>query len=208
MRDGAVLAERLWRTDRSHVGALPGEVAAVLREAGVEWPALGAVAVSIGPGSFTGLRIAVAFAKGLAFASDLPLVAVPTLEALAQAAGAAPGARVCAAIDARKREVYAATFEVGLGGVRRVTPDAASSPAALAAGLGAGTIVVGDAPEVYPEAFAGLTVLPFATHPPRGGVVALAGAARLARGEAASVAAFEPAYVRAPDAKLPANPLR
>jgi tRNA threonylcarbamoyladenosine biosynthesis protein TsaB len=203
-----VLAERHWRTDRSHVGALPGQVAAVLRQAGVDWPALGGVAVSIGPGSFTGLRIAVAFAKGLAFASGLPLVAVPTLEALAQAAGAAPGTRVCAAIDARKREVYAATFDMGSGGVQRMTLDAAASPAALAAGLRAGTIVVGDAPEVYPEAFAGLTVLPFATHPPRGGVVALAGADRLARGEATGVSGLEPLYVRAPDAKLPANPLR
>lgn len=198
-----------WQTDRSHVGELPGQVERLLAECGVAWPAVDAVAVSVGPGSFTGLRIAVAFAKGLAYAGGLGLAAVSTLEALAWVADAPPGARVCAALDARKHEVYAAWFDVGPGRtVRRATPDAIWTPAALGAACDAATLVVGDAPDAYPEAFARPTVRPFATHHPRGDVVARLGAARLVAGEHVAVEALEPAYVRAPDAKLPANPLR
>jgi tRNA threonylcarbamoyladenosine biosynthesis protein TsaB len=209
VRDDAVLGASHWRTDRSHVGELPGQVGRLLAGCGVVWGAVDAIAVSIGPGSFTGLRIAVAFAKGLAYAGSLRLAAVPTLEALARVADAPPGARICAALDARKHEVYAALFEVGPGRtLRRATPDAVWKPAALGAACGAGTIVVGDAPDAYPEAFAGASVRPFTTHHPRGDVVARAGAARLATGAEVGVAALEPAYVRAPDAKLPAKPLR
>ena len=198
-----------WRTERSHVGELPDQVGRLLAGCGVAWEEVDAVAVSIGPGSFTGLRIAVAFAKGLGFAGGLELAAVSTLEALAWVAEAPPGARVCAALDARKQEVYAALFDVGpAGALRRATPDAVWGPAPLGAACGTATIVVGDAPDAYPDAFAGVPVRPFATHHPRGDVVARLGAARLATGVHVAVAALEPAYVRAPDAKLPANPLR
>jgi tRNA threonylcarbamoyladenosine biosynthesis protein TsaB len=184
-------------------------VEALLARSGLRWDDVGGLAVSIGPGSFTGLRIAVAFAKGLAFAGALPLAAVPTLEGLACVADAPPGARVCAALDARKQELYAAFFVVEAGGtLRRDTPDAVWQPAALAAACDPATIVVGDAPEAHPGAFAGATLRPFTTHHPRGDVVARLGAARLAMGAATAVAALEPAYVRAPDAKLPDNPLR
>lgn len=209
VRDGAVLAAAHWRTDHSHVGELPAHVERVLREGGIGWDDLDGLAVSIGPGSFTGLRIAVAFAKGLAFADGLQLAAVSTLEALAAVAEAPGGGRVCAAIDARKQEVYAALFRVDAGGaLRRESPDAGWKPAALAAALDPETTVIGDAPDVYPEAFAHVRVLPFTTHHPRGEVVARLGAARLAAGNAVELAALEPAYVRAPDATLPANPLR
>ena len=209
VRDGATLATSHWRTDRSHVGELPARVERVLADAGIGWDALDGLAVSIGPGSFTGLRIAVAFGKGIAFAGRLRVAAVPTLEALAAVAGAPAGGRVCAALDARKQEIYAAFFRVAADGVPvRESPDAVWKPAALAAACDAATIVVGDAPDVYPEPFAQARVLPFVTHHPRGDVVARMGAARMASGDDVTLAALEPAYVRAPDAKLPANPLR
>src|SRR5213078_3041462 len=107
---------------------------------------------------------------GLAFAGGLPLVGVPTLEALAWVAEAEPGRTVCAALDARKREVYAALFAVEAGGPRRLTPDLALAPEALAARLPRPCTVVGDAGEVYAEALgAHARLLPFATHHPRGG---------------------------------------
>jgi len=76
---------------RSHTASLPALVDRVLADAGVTIGDVEGLAVSIGPGSFTGLRIGLALAKGIAFAGGLPLVGVPTLEALAHVADAAPG---------------------------------------------------------------------------------------------------------------------
>jgi tRNA threonylcarbamoyladenosine biosynthesis protein TsaB len=204
-----VLAEGTQRESRSHVASLPGLVERVLGAAGVSITDVEAVAVSIGPGSFTGLRIALGFAKGLVLAGGLPLVGVPTLEALAWVADAAPGETVCAALDARKREVYAALFETTADGPRRRSPDMALAPDALGTRLVPPCVLVGDAGEVYGEILGrAAAVRPFATHHPRGGVVARLGAARLAAGERADPGTLEPVYVRPPDAELPRAPAR
>jgi tRNA threonylcarbamoyladenosine biosynthesis protein TsaB len=114
VRGGTVVAESLLDAGRVHAEQLMGQIAAVLGPGGVE--SLGGVAVSIGPGSFTGLRIGVSVAKGIAFAGDIPLVGVPTLEALALHAaetdGTPAGTRLLAALDARRDEVYCQLFEV------------------------------------------------------------------------------------------------
>ena len=203
-RDGVVLAEDSEVASRSHVGSLPALVARVLARAGLAMDDVEAVAISIGPGSFTGLRIGLGFAKGVAFAGGLPVAAVPTLEALAEVAGGLPDETVCAALDARKREVYAALFRVGAaGGVERVTDDLALAPDVLAARLPPGTVLVGDAGEAYPDAFGpGIVRRPFATHHPRGGVVARLGARLLAAGAAVELGPLEPVYVRPPEAEL------
>jgi len=203
-RDGAVLAEGVHRESRSHTASLPLLVERVLGEAGLVLEDVEGIAVSIGPGSFTGLRVGLALAKGLAFAGGLPLVGVPTLEALAWVADAEPGTSLCAALDARKREVYAALFTATAEGPRRLTPDLALAPAALAARLPRPCTLVGDAGEVYGDVLgAHARVLPFATHHPRGGVIARLGTAPLAAGEGANPGTLEPVYVRPPDAELP-----
>jgi len=204
VRGEQLLAEDAAATSRSHVGSLPGLVEGVLERAGLVVGDVEGVAVSIGPGSFTGLRIGLGLAKGLAFAGGLPLAAVPTLEALAEAAGASPGETVCAALDARKREVYAAVFQVDdTGRLRRLGADDVVAPEILAARLPVGTILIGDAGEAYPEAFQDRTIRrPFATHHPRGGIVARLGARRLAAGEAVDLGSVEPVYVRPPEAEL------
>ena len=189
---------------RSHTASLPALVDRVLADAGVTIGDVEGLAVSIGPGSFTGLRIGLALAKGIAFAGGLPLVGVPTLEALAHVADAAPGETICAALDARKREVYAALFVATEAAPRRVSTDVALAPEALAARLTPPCVLVGDAGEVYGEVLgARATLRPFATHHPRGGVIARLGAARIAVGEGANPGPLEPTYVRAPDAELP-----
>lgn len=198
-----MLAERVEVATRSHGGVLAALVEATLADAGVGWAGVDGLAVSIGPGSFTGLRIGLSLAKGLAFAGGTPLAAVPTLEALAWAAAPAPGDTVWAVLDARMREVYAAAFTATAAGLERTTPDRALAPDALAAEIAPGALVVGDAPDVYPRLHvAGARVLPFATHHPRGGIVARLGAARLRRGDAADVGALEPVYVRASQAEV------
>jgi tRNA threonylcarbamoyladenosine biosynthesis protein TsaB len=204
VRDGVVLAEGVERESRSHLASLPRLVDRVLSVSAVRLDDVEAIAVSIGPGSFTGLRIGLALAQGIAFAGGLPCVAVPTLEALAWAAEAAPGDVVCAAIDARKHEVYAALFRRTVDGVTRLSADLAMRPEALADRLERGSILVGDAGEVYGPMLGSRAVLrPFATHHPRGGVVARLGWERLGAGEGVQPGALEPVYVRPPDAELP-----
>lgn len=200
-----MLADAAERESRSHTVSLPRLVERTLAAAGLVIADVDALAVSIGPGSFTGLRVGLALAKGLAFAGRLPLVGVPTLEALAWAADAAPGERICAALDARKQEVYAALFDASADGPRRLTPDMALRPADLAARLEPRCVLVGDASDVHGAVLGVRAVVrPFATHHPRGGIVARLGAARLARGDADDVGALEPTYVRAPEAELAA----
>jgi tRNA threonylcarbamoyladenosine biosynthesis protein TsaB len=203
-RDGRVLGEDVHRESRSHTASLPALVERVLGAAHLAIEDVEAVAVSIGPGSFTGLRIGLALGKGIAFAGGLPLVGIPTLAALAEVAEARPGETVCAALDARKHEVYAALFEATSGAPRRLTDDLALRPEALAERLIAPCVLVGDAGDVYGELLgARATLRPFATHHPRGGVIARLGFERLTAGQATNAGPLEPVYVRPPDAELP-----
>jgi tRNA threonylcarbamoyladenosine biosynthesis protein TsaB len=190
-------------TTRSHGGVLAALVEEARAQASLAWEEIDGLAVSIGPGSFTGLRIGLSLAKGLAFAGGTPIAPVPTLEALAWAAEASPGETVWAVLDARMREVYAAGFARTPTGLERLTPDEALAPDTLASRIAPGAVVVGDAPDVYPQLLAsGARLLPFATHHPRGGIVARLGAAILRGGGAADVGALEPAYVRPSQAEL------
>jgi tRNA threonylcarbamoyladenosine biosynthesis protein TsaB len=85
IHDGAqVLAECTWRSQGHHSRELAPEVAMMLRRVGVQAPALTALAVSLGPGSFNGLRIGMALAKGMALAHNLPLIGIPTHDILAR----------------------------------------------------------------------------------------------------------------------------
>jgi tRNA threonylcarbamoyladenosine biosynthesis protein TsaB len=114
VRDGKVIAESLIDAGRVHAEKLMGQITAVLGTTGVS--SLTGVAVSIGPGSFTGLRIGVSVAKGIAFAGGIPVVGVPTLGALALHAAETDrleeGTRLLAAIDARRDEVYCQLFTI------------------------------------------------------------------------------------------------
>jgi tRNA threonylcarbamoyladenosine biosynthesis protein TsaB len=102
----------------------------VCRAAGVTSAELDAVAIGAGPGSFTGLRIGMATAKGIAFAANRPLWAVSSLAALADDALhelAAPGELVCAVLDARRGEVFAGCFRHGVA----LAPERVMAPAEL-----------------------------------------------------------------------------
>ena len=82
----------------------------VFEKAGLSFADLDAVAVSQGPGSYTGLRIGVSTAKGIAYALDIPLIGINTLQAMAASQRVAPGDYVVAVLDARRKEVYTQTF--------------------------------------------------------------------------------------------------
>lgn len=120
--DGAVVFEKIAFDGPSHavlLGVYVEEALRVMKEKGLK---LDAVAVSSGPGSYTGLRIGVSMAKGLCFGYGIPLIGIRTLDILAAAAAARPEAaacdRYCALLDARRMEVYAALYDASLSPLR------------------------------------------------------------------------------------------
>lgn len=139
--DGQALIER---RDDPPAGARPRHtsrlmplIAELLDEAGWGWHTLDRIAVGIGPGTFTGLRIGVATARALAQARALELVGVSTLESLSLNADADA---VCAVLDARRGEVFAAAWRQR----RPVLEASAFDPVALAQRLGPDTLAIGD----------------------------------------------------------------
>ena len=107
----------------------------MLRSLKLGFSDIGAVACSVGPGSFTGVRIGVSIAKGIAFGKDMPCIEISTLEALAENAAGLSGI-ILPCMDARRGQFYTAIFESDGDGLRRLTPDEALSAAELAERLG------------------------------------------------------------------------
>jgi tRNA threonylcarbamoyladenosine biosynthesis protein TsaB len=191
--DGAVVAERRARVT-THSDVLLSMVDEVLREAGWSIAALDGVACTAGPGSFTGLRIGLATAKGLCFAAGKPLAGVGSLEALA---ARAPDGQVAAVMDAHKQEVYAAIYDVAGGLPTLKAGEWVLPPSELLERI-AGLPVVGDGALRYPQL----------GHPldndgaPRPADVARLAAARLEKGEADDLSSSGPRYVRASEAEI------
>ena len=110
-QNGSVVAHKEDNSlEYSHAERLHVYIDEVLQSAKVSIDQIDAIAISKGPGSYTGLRIGVSAAKGLCYALDMPLISVPTLEALAHQVDAPKGA-VVAMLDARRQEVYSAIFD-------------------------------------------------------------------------------------------------
>jgi tRNA threonylcarbamoyladenosine biosynthesis protein TsaB len=125
-----VRAEAALPPGRQASGTIHLAVDGLLRETGSGPGDVGHVAVSAGPGSFTGLRVGMATAKGFCFGWRIPIVPVPTLHALASRFRSA-GMTICPVLDARKEEVYAALFRWEGGECVRFSPDMAIAPAEL-----------------------------------------------------------------------------
>ena len=160
------------------------------------------VAVAAGPGSFTGVRIGVAAAKGFAWGAQLPCVGVSTLEAMARGLGVYEGV-VCAVMDARRSQVYNALFRAERGCLQRITEDRAIALADLQAELAQleGAIyLVGDGSSLTHKTLA--SQIPNLVLPPehrlhqRGAGVALAALEKIAAGDVADGAALQPNYLR------------
>ena len=191
MTDGdRTLATRVTPMERGHQEALAPLVAEAMAEAGIGFDRLERAAVTVGPGSFTGLRVGLAFAKGLALALDVPCIGVVALEALAEGE---PGF-TASVIDARQDQVYLQCF---LDGAALSAPArlSATEAAARMAELWTGgpARVVGTATAAFEGALAGATLIPKVWCDP----VALG---RLAAGRAPA-GSPAPLYLRAPDAR-------
>ncbi|GHD39947.1 tRNA (adenosine(37)-N6)-threonylcarbamoyltransferase complex dimerization subunit type 1 TsaB [Thalassobaculum fulvum] len=198
---GGVLAAAGTAMNRGHAEALMPMVERVMAEAGLGWDRLDAVAATVGPGSFTGVRIGLAAARGIALAAALPTVPVTTLEAVAEAAGAGT-APLLVVLDTKRSDLYGQWF--GAGGDALDGPRVATAAALLAARpAGAeGCRLAGDAAPGLLKAAgdAGLDPRLVAGFGPDARAVAAVALRRLASGGAAPLT---PLYLRAPDVTPP-----
>lgn len=189
--DGVVL-RRVCPPGVAHSQTLLPLLCATMSEAGLAFAALDGVAFAAGPGSFTGLRIACGVAQGLAFAHDLPVVPVGTLDAMALASG---GERVLVLLDARMGEVYCGQFAAAVP----VAPPELCHPATLALPEAGGWLACGNGLVAYPVLRQRLAACVQSWQPelmPDAEAVARLAAPRLARGEWVDAAEATPLYVR------------
>ncbi|TXT25982.1 MAG: putative protease [Rhodocyclaceae bacterium] len=205
-RDGLV-AERTCPPGKSHSETLLPLVRELLAEAGVKVGQLDAIAFGVGPGAFTGLRVACGAAQGLAVASNRPLIPVTSLETMAAQAGAE---RVLALLDARMGEVYSGSYQlidgayVLRGEIRVSAPDAVVLPAE------SGWAACGNAIAAYPvlaERLSAASIVVQAETWPTAATVARLAAPRAARGESIDAALAVPLYIRDKVAKTVAERL-
>lgn len=207
-RDGEILARRYKPMTRGHAEALMPMVEEVLGQAGTSYAALDLLAVTVGPGGFTGVRIGLAAARGIALAAALPALGVNTLEILARGVPESErGERaVVAVLDSRRADLYAQSFA---GDLAQYDHPSAVMPEDLEAMLPEGPIVfVGDGSTRAVAAIDGeRAILSTALPAPDAAVLAVLAGARFAaykaRGE--EWPAAEPLYLRPPDAKIPAG---
>ena len=203
-RDEFLLAQSFQNSGLTHSVTLLPMVEAMLKNCGVTLDQVELIAVANGPGSFTGLRIGVSEAKGLAWAKGLPCAACSTLESMAWSLAHLEGQELCCCMDARRGQLYAARFAVENGAPRRLSPDGALAAAELAdqveAQGGGAQILVGDGWELCQQAFRARNI-PCRPAPPHLRYQSAWGVARcaleLARGgELVSAAQLVPAYHR------------
>ncbi|MGL4508148.1 MAG: tRNA (adenosine(37)-N6)-threonylcarbamoyltransferase complex dimerization subunit type 1 TsaB [Aeromonas sobria] len=199
---GDTLFSRWEEAPRDHTRKILPMVQAVLDDAGITLSDLDAIAFGRGPGSFTGVRIGISVAQGLAFGVGVPLIGISTLAAMAQGAYRIDGAeQVLTAIDARMNEVYFGRYELIDGRMQLVGDEVVSDPAALvdARGKQAGPVTcVGTGFETYGETLSGLAdelAVSQVRFPAAEDMLPLARAAWLA-GEAVPVEQATPVYLR------------
>ena len=199
-----VLAEETWRTNANHTTRLLPVIHHLLEGSGHRPHDLEAVAVAVGPGAFSGLRVGVATAKSLAWALGIPCLGIGSLDAIAAAVPVA--SRVLAVLDAGRGEWYWATYQAGRSGRRCLTAAQIGEPTAVLGAVTRSTVLAGDTtPEqraLIDTRFAKLIDygdprLP-ATRPAALGQLAQA---RLAAGEQDDPASLQPVYIRRPAAE-------
>ena len=200
--DGRILASGYQDTGLTHSRTLMPIVEHILKNTGLTVADMDAIAVAAGPGSFTGIRIGVAAAKGLAFAADKPAVGVSTLAAMARNVAFCDGLVICA-MDARRQQVYNALFEAKDGQLTRLTPDRAIALEDLAEELRSDPrpkTVVGDGARLcfahLTEAGISCRLAPAHLVMQNAMSVALEAEAMAAEGKLVSAQALEPVYLR------------
>jgi tRNA threonylcarbamoyladenosine biosynthesis protein TsaB len=201
------LAESSRPVDRgNHATSLLSTIDAVLRAAQLRLSDLQLLAVSIGPGSFTGLRIGLSVAKGFSLAAGLPIIGVPTLEAFAHAAGRRPGL-ICPVLDARKKEVYGAAFRWSGESLEYVCEATVLEPQRFAEQIAKTCTLIGDGVDAYRSTWHAClgdeaTLISFRECAPRGSSVASLGVQLAGARGVDDAARLVPVYLRKPEAEV------
>mgnify|MGYP000179828644 CR=1 FL=1 len=202
-----VVAETSQNLSETHSSRLMPSIDRLLREASTPVQAVQGIAVGLGPGSFTGLRIAVSTVKGLAFSLKVPVVGIPTLDALAHNLPFA-SPLVCPVLDARKKEVYAALFRGdGEGRLRRISEHWVLSPEDLCSRIPERVILLGTGVEPYAEIFRQklgprASFAPPDLSFPRASTVARLSLSVFQSGQTVDLMTFAPLYVRRSEAEI------
>lgn len=196
-RDGVVLARDMTPMSRGQAEVLVPTVQSVMATAGVEFADLDRIAATTGPGSFTGIRVGLATARGFALAAGKPALGIPTTEALAAAVDAKDRVgfdRIVSAIDSQRGDVFAQAFSPDL----RAEAAPINSPiTSLGAWFGSGrTLVVSDGAEMIKAAWPDVAVSTAA------GSCDPAVVARLAADRSLPSSPATPVYVRPPDVTM------
>lgn len=206
LSDGTVLlGECILGEDRSSSGRLPDAIAKLLAAAGLTPDTLDAFATSLGPGSFTGVRVGIALVKGLALATGKPALGFSSLAMLAMNAPFC-SAQVAPLFDARKKEVYAGLYRCG-SLAEPIVADAVLPPEEFLAGIAAPTLFIGEGAVRYRELIQA-TLGELAIFPPwHLNLPRAAAGAALAldagkRGDFIPLALLNPAYLRASEAEI------
>ena len=199
-------AELTCEVGNTHSETLLSHIDQVLSAAGRSKSELDAVAVSIGPGSFTGLRIGLSTAKALCYGLSVPLVTVSTIESLA-AHFPVEGARVGVLLDAQKKHAYAALYAHEDGAMRTLVEPCVAVYRDFIETLAAyaPVVLVGDIPQKRKAQLvcpAGVTIAPPELIMPRAATVARLGLEKLRRGETADAMTAEPVYIRRSEAEV------
>jgi len=203
---GQVLTSVSLTSSVTHSRRLITAIDWLLAQAEVDWSMIDGIGVGLGPGSFTGLRIGMATAKGLAQAAGKPLVGVSTLDCLA--CGCNGSGLICAVLDARKKEVYSAFYRQDTEGVpRRIGDIEALSPREVATRIDEPTFMVGDAILTYGDLWREqLTDLVHFCSPqliyPSASHLGLLAGEKLLSGDILDIGGAIPLYIRSTDAQL------
>jgi tRNA threonylcarbamoyladenosine biosynthesis protein TsaB len=203
---GKVVASLGLSSNVTHSRRLLSSIDWLMQQVEIGWEDIHGIGVSLGPGSFTGLRIVMATAKGLVTATGLQLLGVSTLDVLASSC--LTERLVCSVIDARKKEVYAAFYKTDSNGcVIRMSDIAAFSPAALAALIKDPVLMVGDGAVAYKELFeqelgGNFSIASSEQHEPSAAALGLMCGEQFLAGNVLPVDSAVPLYVRSSDAEL------
>jgi len=205
--EGEVISEYLLNIPITHSERLLGAIDYLLREAHCQMEDLDGWAISLGPGSFTGLRIGVSTVKGLAYATRKPVAGVSSLDVLASQISPTPYL-ICPILDARKGEVYTAFYRYDETNLpKRLSDYQAMRPEDLVKNIKEKIIFVGDGTKTYGDylgkSLSSLALFPNPSlHLPHGSAVARLGSELLRKGESLDVKTFTPIYVRPSEAEI------